>query len=351
MAIRPFSTSLLKAITGILVFFVFLTLLIYLVYPRIVVTESPEPGRSPEKSLNAENILDTVTFVSSQEKRRSDLIRGKEDNGCLWGEGQSLWIIIRDKVNDKSEFAGIVKKKLSASDYNVFKEDSSDGVLFFFYGLGGSKEIWKNNVFKLLRAKILSNILPWQKRIDMIFLPTPGPLNTGSLDFVLNNKPTLPVFTPPEPPPMPWLNYLITIPGGYKKLTDRVSSLCLPMEAGGGEEGYYEMELIINVGDGIAILSGAGKAGFFNIIETAAKKTNRPVYYYLGGTGILTGMKNSNILNRLEDLKKHCPHLKIYSNYSTSVMAEEMLQQVFGNDYKAVSPGEQVQLIPPYGKD
>ena len=180
----------------------------------------------------------------------------------------------------------------------------------------------------------------------MIFLPTPGPLNTGGLDFVLSNKPSLPIFRPP-PPPMSWVNYMIDMPEGYTRLTNRVSCLILPFQGGGEEEGCREMELIIRVDDGVAVLSGEGRAGFFNIIEAVEKEIGKPIYYYLGGTGFMAGMRNENTLSRLRALKKRHPPLKIYANHSTSVMGEEMIHSVFGTDFILAYPGERIKLTAP----
>ncbi|MCD6309139.1 MAG: hypothetical protein J7M18_00385, partial [Candidatus Eremiobacteraeota bacterium] len=342
--------SLMKLITGIFLFFISITLLTFLLYPRISITESPEPNPSPEKFPEKKTLLDTCTFVLCQGPNLPGWAKDFS-SGCIYGEGQSIWILLQDTVDPKGKFSNMVKKKMLPADYDIFKADTSDGILCFFYGVGGSKEIWKNNLFSLMNKNILSNLLPWQKRIDMVILPNSSPLNTGGLDFVLSNKPSLPVLTPTNFPPMPWANYMFEMPGKYMKLTDRISCLSLPIKGFEEIEGNEELELIIRTGDGIAVLSGEGKAGFSEIIREAEKNTGKKIYYFLGGTGLLVGVKNKKIFEELSAIKKHNPHIKIYVNHSTSAMAMEMLHSVFGMNFRVVYPGERIKLTPPAGKD
>jgi len=293
-----------------------------------------------QHSAPVQNITDTVTFLFSQS---GDIQEPNSNDIFHRGNGQALWLLKSSRLTPQSPIFAMTRPFLNKESWENLKQETDDGFLNCLYDAGGPFDELKSNFFNALKPTLNSNLLPWQKRLGIIFLSGTSPQLMESLRPLLYEKPTLCVFYPQNTLKKDdaALKNFIPLPRGLTKLTDDLSCLVVPDETGANE-----LELIFTFPTGCALISGEGRAGFFQLIKKAERLTGKPVKFYLGGTGLLNGTEDPILKKELLALKNTHPSLIIRSNYSTSLMAQEMLQEIFHNHYQAAQAGERITLNP-----
>jgi|GEM_PF-4720888 len=332
--------KLLNFILGTQITLLLLILFKFWYFSRFPSLEAPHKFTVSSNNSSRKAMLNSLTFLLAQSNNAA---LPDDQNIFHPGNGQSLWIIRDLQLTPQSPLLAIAKTRLEANTWELLKTETTDGVLNLLYDTGGPFEEFKSNLLKSLKSIFLSDLLPWQKRLDLVFLSGTSPQHSDSLKSLLYEKPTLCVFYPENTlkldKPLP--QNFIPLPPGLTLLGPGFYSLVLP-----DENGCNELELIITSPEGCAIVSGEGRAGFFRLIEETQKLTGKPVKYYLGGTNLLTGADNPELLSRLRKLKQQHPSLIIYSNYSTSLMAQGMLNEIFGDRYRTRRAGERCLINP-----
>ncbi len=288
--------------------------------------------------------------------RRSDLVNtvtlmtGSPVNGVssenplrkkmIFDKGQMMWVVIEDRVKTEDELVKFASIAMGKRDFAFFKKKVlRDEILNFFYDLTSSEKAFANNWrevgVKELRA---SPLLPWKKKVDFAVISTFEPQHIGGLTYLIKRNPSMPIYSPPITKKtvvenielFRRLHCLVTLPPGYTPLTSRLGAYIYPIKKGSGISNSYELDLIIDLGNKrVALLVGAGYKGPLKLVKEVEKATGKKVCYYIGGTNLPLGIENDKVYKEMRELKRISPHLEIYPNFNTSLVAYQMFKDVF----------------------
>jgi len=292
--------------------------------------------------LGRYDMLETVTLLTGTEddgRSKENKLREK----MSFEPGQAMWILQEDRVNDKDNILKYSKGAMGKKDFANFKKKlKSDEIINILYDLGAAEDTYRTNwrgvgVNELKSAPFL----PWKKKVDFVVLSSFNSKHVGGLAYILKYNPATPIFCPPlkkadlvkNPRIFERAHNLIPILPGYTKLTSKLGTYVTEMKQAGGKESKYELDLILHLDNGVAVIAGAGLMEPLELVKNVKKATGKEVLYYIGGTNLLVGLETEQLKNQMRELAEIAPKMELYPNYNTSMIARRMLKDIFGEMY------------------
>ncbi|MCD4784452.1 MAG: hypothetical protein K8T10_11580 [Candidatus Eremiobacteraeota bacterium] len=301
------------------------------------------------------DILDTVTLMTGIEQygRSADNILRKK---MVYDKGQSFWILMEDKVSDSDELLKYSKEFMAPSDFTAFAgRIKNDEVLNFLYDLGGKEKIFRNNWREVGVEELkAAPFLPWKKKLDFMVLSRYDESHWGGIEYILGYNPAMPIYCPPLTKLAQLKNFkamsraqsLIPLLPGYTQLTPRVGAYVSTIQMESGEDPRYELDIVLKVNGGVAVVAGAGLAEPLDLVRNVKSETGEDVLYYIGGTNLFLGLKTKELYSQMRELKKIAPNMEVYPNFNTSMIAHQMMKEVFEDKYHPTSQGLKIRFRP-----
>lgn len=316
----------------------------------VIIKENPE---KEDLTIRREDIIDTVTLMSgSQVHGRSDENKFRQE--MKFDSGQMMWLVLVGKVETGDQLLEFAKIAMSPTDYEHFRKNvQKDDILNLFYDLGEKEENFVNNWREVgVNELKIASLLPWKKKIDFIVISCFDERHMGGLPYIIRINPGLPVFCPPITKSTAVKNMdtfnravnLIPLPPGYTRLTGKLGAYITPILDENGENKTYELDLIVQLREGVAILAGAGKMEPLQLVKDVTEATGQKVLYYIGGTNLYIGTENPQICKEIEEIKEIAPDIKFYPNFNTSLLAHQICEEIFGDQYHRVQLGTRINL-------
>jgi len=305
--------------------------------------------------LSKYDILDTVTFLSGTEQygRSTENILRKR---MVYDKGQSFWILMEDRVSDNDELLKYAKGFMAQNDYMTFADKiKNDEVINFIYDLGSKEEVfrrnWKEVGVEELKA---APFLPWKKKIDFLVLSRYNEAHWGGIGYILGYNPAMPIYCPPLTRSTQLKNFkvmdraqsLIPLLPGYTQLTPRIGAYVSKINVEEGKDPIYELDMVLKVQGGVAIVAGASLTEPLELVRNVKSATGEEVLYYIGGTNLFVGLKTEELYSQLREMRRIAPHIRVYPNFNTSMIAHQMLREVFRDNYHATSQGMKIRFKP-----
>ncbi len=289
--------------------------------------------------LKRYDILDTVTLLTGTEADG----RATEENALrknmIFDPGQAMWLVFEEKISGKDQIFEYAKSVMAEKDFDSFREKlCSDEVVNVLFDMGDNEDTYTTNWREVGVHELQSApLLPWKKKIDFIILSTFEDKHWGGLAYILKYNPAIPIFCPPLTKSdivgnariIDRAQNLVPIMPGYTNLTARLGALVTSMPRGEGKDPRYELDLVLHIDGGVAIITGAGLLEPLEIVRQVKMSTGKEVLYYIGGTNLQVGLESEELKNQLRELKAIAPKMQFYPNYNTSMIAKQMLGEVF----------------------
>lgn len=256
--------------------------------------------------------------------------------------GHFTWLVLSDRPSRESPLRTLGAQGLrpGSDDSAQFEASLNDGVLNFFYDLGGDERTFIHNWSTVgVQELQMSPLLPWSKKLDFIVLSSIDPAHCAALDYILGRNPDILIFGPPLPttadpqfgPQQPVLledlgaaRRYHAFEVGLHALTDRLALFVYA-----GDEGVSHVALIIRSGDHTTLLAGVGVVDMASLIGAAEEAGAPSITGFIGATGYDLGDDQPTI-ERLGALSRSHPRLRIAPGYGTSLEGFAMLVDVFG---------------------
>jgi metal-dependent hydrolase (beta-lactamase superfamily II) len=303
--------------------------------------------------LKKYDVLDTITFLTGTEfDGRSD--ENIYRNRMNFDSGQSMWVILEDNVREKDALLQYSKNILAENDYKQFSEKiKNDEVLNFIYDMGGSEGTFRGNWREIgVNELKLASFLPWKKKIDFVALSLIDEKHCGGLAYILAFNPGITVFCPPLTKgsfsknirAIERAHNLIPIMPGYTNLTPRLGAFVSETKSPTDKEPVYELDLVIHLDNGVAILSGAGNPDILTITREVKKATGKTPVMFVGGTNLDVGLETAETNKMIEETRKENPKMLLYPNFNTSMIGHQMLKKVFEDNYKPAPLGYKIRF-------
>lgn len=308
----------------------------------MILETSIEKGQftDPEDfTLDLYDILDTVTLLTGTEADG----RATEENALrknmIFDPGQAMWLVYEEKIAKNAEIFEYAKSVMAEKDFDSFREKLlSDEVINVLYDMGDNEDTYTSNWREVgVRELQSAPFLPWKKKIDFIVLSTFEDKHWGGLAYILKFNPAIPIICPPLTKSdivgnsriIDRAQNLIPIMPGYTRLTDRLGALVTSMPRVEGKDPRYELDLVLQIDRGVAIIAGSGLLEPLEIVRQVKMSTGKEVLYYIGGTNLQVGLESEELKNQLRELSVIAPKMQFYPNYNTSMIAKQMLREVF----------------------
>jgi metal-dependent hydrolase (beta-lactamase superfamily II) len=268
--------------------------------------------------------------------------------------GQMMCCILYDRVHSGDDMLAKYGQKFIGLENKMTINPIKDGVSYFFYDLGATSESIRFNLYVATLEVGNIDIIVAPADIDYCVLSGYNPQNfAGGLPAMMQYRPSLPVFVPPAPAGGSEKEFfdsygckverLVVVPPGYHQMSSRVGFLVLPSAT----MDSYELDLVVRIEKGLAIVASEGRPGMERLITEAEAATGEKVRLYTGGTGMLMGIESDEEAAMLERLRTSHPDLKILANYTTSKLADYFLCDLFGQRYAFLYMGSTVALPNP----
>lgn len=305
--------------------------------------------------LTKYDILDTVTFMTGTEQygRSTDNILRKR---MVYDGGQSFWILMEDRVSDSDELLKYAKGFMAQNDYITFAgKIKNDEVINFLYDLGGKEEVFRKNWREVGVEELkAAPFLPWKKKIDFMVLSRYNEAHWGGIGYILGYNPAMPIYCPPLTRSTQIKNFkvmdraqsLIPLLPGYTQLTPKVGAYVSKILMESGKDPIYELDMVLKVKGGVAVVAGAGLTEPLELVRNVKSATREDVLYYIGGTNLFVGLKTEELYSQMRKLKKIAPNIKVYPNFNTSMIAHQMMSEVFKDKYHSTSQGLKIRFKP-----
>ena len=289
--------------------------------------------------LTRYDILDTITLLSGTEADGRAVEENSLRKNMVFDSGQAMWLLFEEKIKEDEKIFEYSRGVMEENDFKTFKEKvMSDEVINIIYDMGESEDTyrpnWREVGVKELQA---APFLPWKKKIDFIILSSFEDKHWGGMSYILKFNPAIPIICPPltkedvlkNSQILDRAHNLIPILPGYSRLTSRLSALVTSIPMGKGKDPRYELDLVLDIEGGVAIIAGSGLLEPLEIVKKVKEETGKKVLYYIGGTNLLVGLESEELRSQMEELKRIAPEMKIYPNFNTSMIARQMLKEVF----------------------
>ncbi|MCE1245509.1 MAG: hypothetical protein LWY06_02570 [Firmicutes bacterium] len=303
--------------------------------------------------LKKYDLLDTVTMMTGTEADgRSDenIFR----NNMSYDQGQGMWVLLEDKPVETDGLLACSKNVLAENDYKQFSQKvKNDEVLNFLFDMGANDGSFRTNWREIgVNELKLAPFLPWKKKIDFVAISRVDEQHCGGLSYILAFNPGVTVFCPPltkgsftkNIQAIERAHNLVPLMPGYTSLTPRLGAYVSESKLPTDKEPVYELDLVIHLEKGVAVLSGAGNPDLLGLTREIKKATGKQIEIFAGGTNLDIGLETDETNKMIEETRKENPGMLIYPNFNTSVMAHQMLRKVFGDNYKPAPLGLKIRF-------
>ena len=304
--------------------------------------------------LNRYDLLDTVTLLTGTEADGKAVEENALRKNMIFDPGQAMWFVFEEKVNKKDEIFEYAKSVMAEKDFDSFREKlCSDEIVNVLYDVGDNEDSYTTNWREAgVRELQAAPFLPWKKKIDFIVLSTFEDKHWGGLAYILKFNPSIPIICPPLTKSdivgntriIDRAQNLVPILPGYTRLTARLGALVTSMPRVEGKDARYELDLILHVDGGVAIIAGSGLLEPLEIVRQVKMATGKEVLYYIGGTNLQVGLESDELKNQMKELSAIAPKMQLYPNYNTSMIAKQMLREVFKEKLNDTPLGLKIRL-------
>ena len=276
----------------------------------------------------------------------------KPDNSQMFN------LMLYDQVEAGDKLASTYSSYYNENDQRIKLKRLDDGISYVFYNLGENPESQKFNIFVASYEVANVDVLIAPVDLDYIVISNLDPKYfNGGMGAIMENRPTIPVFIPPGQKARETftaqgfeVKNLIILPEGYSQMSRRLGILVLPIPGRNQDTGTIrecEADMVVKINQGIALIVGEGAPGMENIIQEAEKATGEKVMLYVGGTDFLMGMEDKESIESMKRLAQSHPHMRLYANNTTSILADHHLKRIFGKNYETICLGTSVSLPNP----
>lgn len=304
--------------------------------------------------LDRYDLLDTVTLLTGTEADGRAVEENPLRKNMIFDSGQAMWLVFEEKIAEKAEIFDYAKSVMAEKDFDSFREKlRSDEIINILYDVGDNEDTYTSNWREVgVRELQAAPFLPWKKKIDFIVLSTFEDKHWGGLAYILKFNPSVPIICPPLTKSdivgnnriIDRAQNLIPILPGYTPLTARLGALVTSMPRAEGKDPRYELDLVLHIDGGVAIIAGAGLLEPLEIVRQVKMATGKEILYYIGGTNLQVGLESDELKNQLKELSAIAPKMQFYPNYNTSMIAKQMLREVFKEKLNDTPLGLKVRL-------
>lgn len=266
-------------------------------------------------------------------------------------DGQMMALLLYDQVRARDVLRSRYYDHFKNLKNTVSENSLLDGISSIYYDLGNTIDNSDtNNVSASILEMLSIDALVAPTYIDYVIISLLSPEHfKGGIAKLVDYRSDIPFLVPPGKDARALfrsygceVKNLIVLEKGYSQLSQRIGALVLQ-----SEDQNYEIDLVIRVKGGIAIIASEGTAGMETIIGEAEQATGRKTLLYAGGTGLLMGMDDERRVESMKHLKSTHPSLIILANYSTSLLSDHYLREIFGTNYHSVYLGTSISLSNP----
>jgi hypothetical protein len=309
--------------------------------PFVTDLEQRPLARTGSVVVGRDDILDTVSiFYGSEAFDRDPLAERKGRvpsfrRALQFDPGHFSWVVLEDRVGPDLPLRRLGRKGVSGAALSQFDASLDDGVVNFFYDLGGNEGTFVHNWSTVgVQELQMSPLLTWTKRVDFIVLSAYDPQHCAALAYILRGNPDTLIFGPPLPPVgdpgseeivrlARSAPRLVQLAPGLDRLTDRLAIFVYPSEEGG-----ERAALVIQTGSRRTVLAGARGMSMAALVGAIERAGGGAVTGFVGATGY--EMDDERAQAELERLRKSHPDFQVAVGYGTPIEGLALIRGVLG---------------------
>lgn len=325
--------------------------------------EAPVPVSLDDTPLERGDVVDTVHVLSGAPENGSEGEGDKLRESLIYDRGHFSWLVLDEPPSPGNGLHRRVAPFLPAESRAAFEAAVDDGILSFFYDLGGRDEALDVNWNTVGQVELQSSpLLAWAKRVDFMVISRYDAEHCGGLRRMLEGDPSVPLLGPPLALPqgqnagtptelaitvttLMKQRRLLALPRGLFRLSPRLQAYTYVASHRPGSWDAYATALAIRGKRGWSLCAGSDALPPDDLIRRVESELGQPVVTYVGATGYRGASEEPAVVAALERLHRTHPDLDIVPTHATSFTTHALISRIFGPDhYRAGILGARIGL-------